>query len=106
MAATPAVKERVRRGSRRNVGIVVAVIVIALILVAVAVLAGLFNPSPGQTGTLLGSGATFPFPLITKWSSAYVNEPRRRVQGDEQGIGSGPGSPPSAAKTVAFGRCQ
>src|SRR2546429_9024935 len=102
MAATPEDKERLRRGSRRNVGIVVAVIVIALILVAVAVLAGLFNPSPGQTVTLLGSGATFPFPLITKWSSVYVNETGGRVQGNYQGIGSGAGIQAISGKTVDF----
>ncbi len=102
MAATPEDKERLRRGSRRNVGIVVAVIVIALILVAVAVLAGLFNPSPGQTVTLLGSGATFPFPLITKWSSVYVNETGGRVQVNYQGIGSGAGIQAITAKTVDF----
>ncbi|TMA02366.1 MAG: phosphate ABC transporter substrate-binding protein PstS [Methanobacteriota archaeon] len=102
MAATPEEKEHLRRGSRRNVGIVVAVIVIALILVAVAVLAGLFNPSPGQTVTLLGSGATFPFPLITKWSSVYVNETGGRVQVNYQGIGSGAGIQAITAKTVDF----
>src|SRR2546430_12499694 len=100
MAATPEDKERLRRGSRRNVGIVVAVIVIALILVAVAVLAGLFNPSPAQTVTLLGSGATFPFPLITKWSSVYVNETGGRDQVDYQGIGNDAGIQAITAKTV------
>jgi len=102
MAATPEEKERLRRGSRRNVGVVVAVIVIALVLVAVAVLAGLFNPTPGQKVTLLGSGATFPYPLITKWSSVYVNDTGGRVQVNYQGIGSGAGIQAITAKTVDF----
>src|SRR5436309_11345502 len=102
MAATPEDKERLRRGSRRNVGIVVAVIVIALILVAVAVLAGLFNPSPGQMVMLLGLGATFPFPLITKWSSVYVNETDGGVQVNYQGIDSGAGIEAITATTVDF----
>src|SRR5256886_7296775 len=102
MAATPKDKERLRRGSRRNVGIVVAVIVIALILVGVAVLAGLFNPAPVQRVTLLGSGATFPYPLITKWSSVYVNETGGRVQVNYQGGGSGAGIQAITAKTVDF----
>src|SRR5712691_8727133 len=102
MAATPEDKERLRRGSPRNVGIVVAVIVIALALVAVAVLAGLFNPTPVQRITLLGSGATFPYPLITKWSSAYVNDTGGRVQVNYQGIGSGAGIQAITAKTVDF----
>jgi len=102
MAATPEDKERLRRGSPRNVGIVVAVIVIALVLVAVAVLAGLFNPAPVQRVTLLGSGATFPYPLITKWSSVYVNETGGRVQVNYQGGGSGAGIQAITAKTVDF----
>ena len=102
MAATPEDKERLRRGSRRHVGIVVAVIVIALVLVAVAVLAGLFNPAPAQRVTLLGSGATFPYPLITKWSSAYANETGGRVQVNYQGGGSGAGIQAITAKTVDF----
>src|SRR6058998_4366814 len=102
MAATPEEKEHLRRGSRRNVGIVVAVIVIASVLVAVAVIAGLFNPTTGQKVTLLGSGATFPYPLITKWSSVYVNDTGGRVQVNYQGIGSGAGIQAITAKTVDF----
>src|SRR3989454_11457408 len=102
MAATPEDKERLRRGSPRNVGIVVAVIVIALALVAVAVLAGLFNPTPVERITLLGLGATFPYPLITKWSSAYVDDTGGRVQGNYQGIGSGAGIQAITAKKVDF----
>src|SRR2546429_9837065 len=102
MAATPEDKERLRRGSPRNVGIVVAVIVIALVLVAVAVLAGLFNPAPVQKITLLGLGATFPYPLITKWSSAYVNDTGGRGQVEYQGIGSGAGIQAVTAKNRDF----
>src|SRR2546427_9651408 len=74
MAATPEDKERLRRGSPRNVGIVVAVIVIALVLVAVAVLAGLFKPAPLQRVNPPGSGAAVPYPLITKRWSGYGKE--------------------------------
>ena len=102
MAATPEDKERLRRGSRRHVGIVLPVIVIALVLVAVAVLAGLLNPAPAQRVTLLGSGATFPYPLITKWSSVYGNETGGRVQVNYQGGGSGAGIQAITAKTVDF----
>jgi phosphate ABC transporter phosphate-binding protein len=103
MAATPEETERLRRASGRSrIGIVVAVIAIAVILVAVAVLAGWFNPAPVQKVTLLGSGATFPYPLITKWSSVYVNETGGRVQVNYQGIGSGGGIQAITAKTVDF----
>ena len=107
MAATPEETERLRRGSgrasgRSRIAIVVAVIVIAAILIAVAVLAGWFNPAPVQKVTLLGSGATFPYPLITKWSSVYLNETGGRVQVNYQGGGSGAGIQAITAKTVDF----
>jgi phosphate transport system substrate-binding protein len=107
MAATPEEMERLRRGSgrasgRSRIAIVVAVIVIAVILIAVAVLAGWFNPAPVQKVTLLGSGATFPYPLITKWSSVYLNETGGRVQVNYQGGGSGAGIQAITAKTVDF----
>src|SRR2546422_11454521 len=102
MAATPEDKERLRRGSPRNVGIVLAVIVIALVLVTVAVLAGLFNPAPVQRVTLIGSGRPFPYPFNTKWSSVYANETGGRVQVNYQGGGSGAGIQAITAKTVDF----
>ncbi len=107
MTATPEETERLRRGSgrasgRSRIAIVVAVIVIAVILIAVAVLAGWFNPAPIQKVTLLGSGATFPYPLITKWSSVYLNETGGRVQVNYQGGGSGAGIQAITAKTVDF----
>src|SRR5206468_2845954 len=52
--------------------------------------------------TLLGSGATFPYPLITKWSSVYGNETGGRVQVNYQGGGSGAGIQAITAKTVDF----
>jgi len=92
--------ERLRRGSgRKPLWLVVAVITIAGILIAVAALAGWFNPPATQT-TLLGAGATFPFPLISKWSSEYVNLTGVRV--NYQAIGSGGGVAQITAKTVDF----
>src|SRR5438445_4876582 len=102
MAATPEDKERLRRGSRRNVGVVVGVVGSAWVLVAVGGLAGWFNPAPVQRVTFLGSGATFPYPLITKWSRVYVNETGGRVQVNYQGGGSGAGIQAITAKTVDF----
>ncbi len=103
MAGTPEEMERLHRASGpRRTWIVAAVVAVVAILVAIAALAGLFNPSPVQKTSLLGSGATFPYPLITKWSSAYFNETGGRVQVNYQGIGSGAGIQAITAKTVDF----
>src|SRR5207244_481872 len=62
----------------------------------------LFNPTPGQKITLLGSGATFPYPLITKWSSVYVNDTGGQVQVNYNCVGSGAGITQITQKTVDF----
>src|SRR6266581_1533775 len=99
MAGTPEEMERLHRASgRKRVWIEVAVIAIVAILIAVAALAGWF--SPAQHTTLLGAGATFPYPLIGKWSSVYVN--LTGVQVNYQAIGSGGGISQITAKTVDF----
>jgi len=54
-----------------------------------------------QTVTLVGAGATFPFPLYSKWSEVYAAE--RGVQINYQSIGSGGGIRQFIAKTVDFG---
>jgi phosphate transport system substrate-binding protein len=54
-----------------------------------------------QTVKLVGAGATFPFPLYSKWSQAYAAE--RGVQINYQSIGSGGGIRQFIAKTVDFG---
>lgn len=51
--------------------------------------------------TLVGAGATFPFPLYSKWSQVYAAE--RGVQINYQSIGSGGGIRQFIAKTVDFG---
>lgn len=51
--------------------------------------------------TLNGAGATFPFPLYSKWSQVYDAE--RGVRINYQSIGSGGGIRQFMAKTVDFG---
>ncbi|HET6781191.1 MAG TPA: phosphate ABC transporter substrate-binding protein PstS, partial [bacterium] len=68
------------------------------ILLAVVVLAG---GAAAQTVTLNGAGATFPFPLYSKWSQVYAEE--KGVQINYQSIGSGGGIRQFIAKTVDFG---
>src|SRR6266571_2354195 len=100
MAGTPEEMELLHRASgRKRVWIVVAVIAVVAILIAVAALAGWFSPAAQHT-TLLGAGATFPYPLISKWSSVYVN--LTGVQVNYQAIGSGGGITQITAKTVDF----
>jgi len=77
-----------------------AVRALAAGLVLAALLAGA-APSGAQGVTLNGAGATFPFPLYSKWSQVYAAE--KGVQINYQSIGSGGGIRQFIAKTVDFG---
>lgn len=55
-----------------------------------------------QTITLSGAGATFPFPLIDKWTAEY-HKIKQNVQVNYQSIGSGGGIRQYTVKTVDFG---
>jgi phosphate transport system substrate-binding protein len=55
-----------------------------------------------ETVTINGAGATFPYPLISKWSSEY-NKIKPEVQINYQSVGSGAGIKQITAKTVDFG---
>jgi len=62
------------------------------------------GPQPGPSGSLVtlnGAGATFPFPLYSKWSQVYAAE--KGVQINYQSIGSGGGIRQFIAHTVDFG---
>src|SRR5256884_9587976 len=87
-----------RSGGRSRILIVVAVIAVAVVLIAVGVLAGWFSQQPT---TILGAGATFPYPLIAKWANVH-NSTDANVRVNYQGIGSGGGITQIAAKTVDF----
>ena len=56
---------------------------------------------PGGAATLTGAGATFPFPLYSKWSQVYAEA--EGVQVNYQSIGSGGGIRQFIARTVDFG---
>ncbi len=58
-------------------------------------------PALGQT-TLNGAGATFPYPMYSKWFSEYHNA-HPEVQINYQSIGSGGGIRQVLAGTVDFG---
>ncbi len=71
---------------------------IALLLAGLA----LALPVVGQTTTLNGAGATFPYPMYSKWFSEY-NKLHPDVQINYQSIGSGGGIRQVLAGTVDFG---
>jgi phosphate transport system substrate-binding protein len=59
-------------------------------------------PLWGQTITLNGAGATFPYPMYSKWFSEY-NKLHSDIQFNYQSIGSGGGIRQVLAGTVDFG---
>lgn len=59
------------------------------------------RPSGGGATTLTGAGATFPFPIYSRWFSDYAAETGVRV--NYQSIGSGGGIRQLTEKTVDFG---
>lgn len=73
----------------------------AALAAIVALASGAVLPAGAQTVTLNGAGATFPFPLYSKWSQVYAAE--RGVRINYQSIGSGGGIRQFIAKTVDFG---
>jgi phosphate transport system substrate-binding protein len=68
------------------------------LLVAVASMAALAG---WAASSLSGAGATFPYPLYSKWFDVYNNE--RKVEISYQAIGSGGGIKQLQAGTVNFG---
>ncbi len=54
-----------------------------------------------QAADITGAGATFPFPLYSKWADAYKKETNNGL--NYQSIGSGAGIKQIQAKTVTFG---
>jgi len=54
-----------------------------------------------QAAEITGAGATFPFPLYSKWADAYKKETGNSL--NYQSIGSGAGIKQIQAKTVTFG---
>jgi len=73
----------------------------AVAAVVLAALLGSAAPSGAQAITINGAGATFPFPLYSKWSQVYAGE--KGVQINYQSIGSGGGIRQFMEKTVDFG---
>ncbi len=71
-------------------------------LAAIAVVGYLGAAVLAQAQTINGAGATFPFPIYSKWFSEY-NKLHPNVQINYQSIGSGGGIRQLTAQTVFFG---
>jgi phosphate transport system substrate-binding protein len=56
---------------------------------------------PARAADITGAGATFPFPVYSKWADAYKKETGNGL--NYQSIGSGAGIKQILAKTVTFG---
>jgi phosphate transport system substrate-binding protein len=57
--------------------------------------------SPSYSAEITGAGATFPYPIYSKWADAYQKETGNKL--NYQSIGSGAGIKQIQAKTVTFG---
>ena len=78
-----------------------AIMVFIGIVMFAAVAAG-FNGSPAYSAEqIAGAGATFPYPVYSKWADSYQKE--TGVGLNYQSIGSGGGIKQIKAKTVTFG---
>jgi len=71
-----------------------------LSLIALAVL--LAAPAAAEMKTLNGAGATFPYPIYSKWFDEY-HKVKPELQINYQSIGSGGGIRQITARTVDFG---
>jgi phosphate transport system substrate-binding protein len=73
--------------------------ILASVAVAVLCIAGVLR---AQSGQINGAGATFPYPIYSKWFSEY-NKLHSNVQINYQSIGSGGGIQQVTKETVFFG---
>ncbi len=101
--AQPTAEELARlrpaRSPWRKYAAVAAVSVVVVLLLAYGWTSGWFSPAT-ESVTLVGAGATFPYPLISKWMSVYENSTGVKV--NYQAIGSGGGISQITKKTVDF----
>ena len=87
----------------KKTALLIAALACAAISLAAAGVSGAAVDSGSKTtaGTLVGAGATFPFPLISKWIPAYDQAAGTQV--NYSPIGSGGGIAAITARTVDFG---
>ena len=99
-----------RKSSRRWRAIGIAALVVLLAVFALALVAcgddsegseSSGVPAAGTANTIVGAGASFPYPLYSAWGSEYNS--LNGVKLNYQSIGSGGGISAIQAKTVDFG---
>ena len=99
-----------RKSSRRWRAIAAAALAVLLAVFALALAAcgddgeasdGSGIPGSGTANTIVGAGASFPYPLYSAWGSEYNS--LNGVKLNYQSIGSGGGISAISAKTVDFG---
>jgi phosphate transport system substrate-binding protein len=97
------------RKSKRLGRVLTAAALVAVLAVAAAGLVACGDdtsssggvPGTGTSDTIVGAGASFPYPLYSKWGSEYNN--LNGIKLNYQSIGSGGGISAITAKTVDFG---
>jgi phosphate transport system substrate-binding protein len=72
------------------------------LIAATALAAAIARPGAAQSAQINGAGATFPYPIYSKWFSEY-NKIHPEVQINYQSIGSGGGIRQLINRTVFFG---
>ena len=72
------------------------------LLLAAGLLAAIASPAAAQTVRINGAGATFPYPIYSKWFSEY-NKLHPEIEINYQSIGSGGGIRQLTNRTVFFG---
>lgn len=80
----------------------VIIAIVAIVIIVAGVFGYMYLSSPSQlTITLTGSGATFPYPLLSSMISQYQKQ-KTNVQINYQSVGSGAGISALESKTVDF----
>ena len=74
---------------------------LGLVMGAMLTVASAGNALAGEVNQINGAGATFPYPIYSKWADAYQKETGLKF--NYQAIGSGGGIKQIVAKTVDFG---
>ncbi|MEM4657345.1 MAG: phosphate ABC transporter substrate-binding protein PstS [Candidatus Methanosuratincola sp.] len=86
---------------RRGISKILGVGIVAVILIAAGILYYTQFMGAEQPATITAGGASFPYPLISKWASEY-NKLHPVVQITYQSVGSGAGQNGLFAKTFDF----
>ncbi len=86
----------------RTTWIILGAILVAAVILGAAFATGILSSGSRETITLTGSGATFPMPLILKWSEAYYGNVSKNVRINYGGGGSGQGVTQIEGKLVDF----